>query len=211
MCSSYTFFKGDKTRILKIQSSCSSYSTTFTLFRMRLILQLMGTDPVLANDAKSVLYSYSAKRDVIFLLIKYMSIVIFCHSRLKNMERAKQIFHKHKIFFNNDLVYRIVRREPILQRPILIRFHNHILVFLSVKIPEGTLLETRELICIVDLSLSKVHVNKMDRSLYYHSQNAFTFSLKPMLLYYFNRNIKHLTPNCFMSEIPENGMRFVQR
>lgn len=69
MCSSYTFFKGDKTQILKIQSSCSSYSTTFSLFRMRLILQLMGTDPVLANDVKSVLYSYSAKRDVIFLLI----------------------------------------------------------------------------------------------------------------------------------------------
>lgn len=109
-------------------------------------------------------------------------------------------FPQTQNLFNNDLVYRIVRREPILQRPILIRLHNHILVFLSVKIPEGTLLETRELNSIVDLiyPCQKCMLIKWIEVFITTPKNAFTYSLKPMLLYYFNQNINilHLIASC---------------
>lgn len=49
----------------------------------------MGIDFVLVNDVRSVLYFYFVKKDVIFFLIKYMYIVIFCYFWLKNIERVE--------------------------------------------------------------------------------------------------------------------------
>lgn len=140
-----------------------------------------------------------------------------------NEHRESEIdFPQTQNLFNNDLVYRIVRREPILQRPILIRLHNHILVFLSVKIPEGTLLETRELNSIVDLiyPCQKCMLIKWIEVFITTPKNAFTYSLKPMLLYYFNQNInilhliascrKFLKTECVLCKDKRNNSQYIQ-